>query len=128
METKEIASKHKLCNREISETYKDFDFYLFPSDFISALAYWVVSQNHNKELIIELPVNAYYEFIKKEWTNEIIPERFTYERISNLVSEDIFKSIPEIMALNRMKPDFIDLGALSKNVFYMICREQITQS
>lgn len=127
METKEIISKHKLCNREISETYRDFEFYLFPSDFISALAYYVVSQNNNKELIIEAPVNAYYEFIKKEWPNEKIPERFSYQRISNLTSDDVFESIPEIMALNEMKPDFIDLGALSRNVFYMICRQQITQ-
>lgn len=125
MKTQE--SKHKLCNREISETYRDFEFYLFPSDFISALAYCVVSQNPNKNLIIEDPVNAYYEFIKKEWPNKQIPEKFTYERISNLTSDDVFESIPEIMALNETKPDFIGLGALSRNVFYMILREQITQ-
>ena len=120
-------TKHKLCNRDISEQYKDFEFYLFPSDFISALSYYVVSQNQNKKLIIESPVKAYYEYIKKEWHNEIIPERFTYERLSNLTSDDVFQSIPEIMALNELKPDFIDLVALSRNVFYMICRQQITQ-
>jgi len=39
----------------------------------------------------------------------------------------LFIAIPELMELNEMKPDFYDLGALARNVFYMICREQITQ-
>ena len=44
-----------------------------------------------------------------------------------LTDEDLFIAIPEILALNEMKPDFICLGALSRNVFYDILRSQITQ-
>ena len=47
--------------------------------------------------------------------------------IKKLTDENLFVAIPEILALNEMKPDFIDLGALSRNVFYHILREQITQ-
>ena len=44
-----------------------------------------------------------------------------------LTDEDLYIAIPEILALNEMKPDFICLWALSRNVFYDILRSQITQ-
>ena len=50
-----------------------------------------------------------------------------YELISKITSEELFTSINEIMLLNQTKPDFICLGALSRNVFYSILREQINQ-
>ena len=73
-----------------------------------------------------------------------MPVEFTYEKLNSLITEDVFESIPEIEELNHRKngrdgmgfssrfdtpepdDDFIDLGALARNVFYMIMRESIT--
>ena len=124
MKTKNI---HKLTNRDISEQYRDYEFWLMPSNFLGAFSYWVASQNGNKTFVVDKPLEAFYNYIKSEFNDVEIPEMFKYERLNRMIDEDAFKKIPEIMELNEMKPDFIDLYALARNVFYMICREQITQ-
>ena len=57
-----------------------------------------------------------------------MPVKFAYEELSEIVNDKVFESIPEILALNEMKPDFIDLGALARNVFFMILRQYITEA
>ena len=53
---------------------------------------------------------------------------FDYDQLNALISEEVFIAIPELLELNQIKSkDFYDLGALARNVFYMICREKITQ-
>ena len=84
--------------------------------------------DNNKTFILEKPLNAYTKHLQQKYfkTKDTVRE-FTYDRLEAFISEDIFIAIPEVMALNEMQPDFIDLGALARNMFYMICREQITQ-
>lgn len=119
----------KLTNLDISTHHRDGEYYFFPSNFLSALSYWIVAQNPNKQLIDVKPVLlAFQDYIVPKFKNVMLPEQFTYDQLSEIVSDDVFEKIPAIMALNTMKPDFIDLGALARNVFYMMLREQITQS
>lgn len=119
----------KLTNLDISTHYSDMEYYLFVSDFKSALAYWITSQNPNSETIEVKPaLDAFECHVMKYIDNKLIPEKFSFKQLKEIISDDVFEKIPEVMALNNLKPDFIDLGALARNVFYMVAREQITQS
>ena len=119
----------KLTNRDIAAHYRDGEYYFFPKDFLSALSYWIVAQNPNRQLIDVNPaLLAFQDYIAPKFKYVRIPEQFTYDQLSEIVSGDVFEKIPAIMELNTMEPDFIDLGALARNVFFMMLREQITQS
>jgi len=125
--TATVTTPPKLTNKDISDKYQLASFYFSFSYFLGAMAYWVTAQNPNKELIDLAPVlKAFGDFIRPSFENIILPQKFTYVELSNLISDDNFEKIPEIMALNKLEPDFIDLGALARNVFYMILREKIT--
>jgi len=119
---------HKLTNRDISNNYRDYEFWLMPSDFLGALAYWIASQNPNNTFVVDKPLKAFSAFINDAvFENPEVPVMLTYDKLSGIISEEVFQKIPEILELNEMKPDFVDLGALARNVFYMIARTQITQ-
>lgn len=112
-------SNHILHNNIISAEYRDFEFYLMLSDFKSALAYWVVRQNNNDKEIIVRPLKAFTFFLKMNYfkkKDDVI--KFTYNELSDLISEETFIKVPEILKLNKTEPDFIDLGALARNVFF----------
>ena len=99
------------------------------NDFKCSFIYCATNQNPNNNYgIISDATQAYTKHLQLEYfkTKDTVIE-MDYELINDLTSEDLFVSIPEILALNEMKPDFIDLCALSRNVFYNILRNQITQ-
>ncbi len=100
------------------------------SNLLASFAYWVVAQNPNKYLIdIRLPLQAFERHMAPAFKGLLLePAKFKYQELRDMINEKEFGKIPEILALNEMKPDFIDLGALARNVFYMILREHITQN
>ena len=122
---------YKLTNQDISANFGDIKIHLMLNDFRGAMAYWLASQQINTSIKIGIdkPLNAFTKYMQQKYfkTESSVIE-FTYEQLKNLVSEDVFIAIPELMELNEIEgKDFYDLGALSRNVFYMILREQITQ-
>ncbi len=122
---------YKLTNQDISANFGDIKMHLMLNDFRGAMAYWLASQQINTSIKIGIdkPLNAFTKYMQQKYfkTESSVIE-FTYEKLKNLVSEDVFIAIPELMELNEIEgKDFYDLGALSRNVFYMILREQITQ-
>jgi len=134
----------KLTNRDISENHRDGEYWFMRSNLLGAFAYWVVAQSPYDAPDISLALTAFGEYVS-ERVADGMPEKFTYDELSDFISDKVFESIPEIEALNhprvssgpgyenrhqKMHPDydFIDLGALARNVFYMILRESITQS
>lgn len=122
-------SKFKLTNADISANYSNEKFHLMIFDFKGAFACWATKLNPTENYdIIADATQAYSEFLQHQYfkTNMTVIE-MDYELIKKLTDENLFAAIPEILALNQMKPDFISLGALSRNVFYHILREQITQ-
>ncbi len=119
---------HKLYNNDIATHYREAEFYLFPSDFKSAFAYWVTHQNPFEKSNADKAIDAFSNHIKKLFENVEVPQLFTYEELQSIITEKELYKIPEIAALNKTKPDFIDLGALARNIFFMICREKITQN
>ena len=122
---------YKLTNQDISANFGDIKMHLMLNDFRGAMAYWLASQQINTSIKIGIdkPLNAFTKYMQQKYfkTESSVIE-FTCEQLKNLVSEDVFIAIPELMELNEIEgKDFYDLEALSRNVFYMILREQITQ-
>ena len=135
----------KLTNLDISTNYRDREYWFMRSDFLGAFAYWVVAQSPYDTPGITPALKAFGEYVAKR-IKDGIPEKFTYTDLQEFINEKVFESIPEIKKLNhpkidigqqinfsdrysKSKPDydFIDLGALARNVFYMLLRESITQ-
>lgn len=126
-----METKHVLTNKDISEQYRDIKLHLMVSDFTGAFANWATRQitKHEDYSLISPAIQAYYKFLSQRYfkTTESVRE-MDYDLISHLTDEDLFIAIPEIMALNEIEgSNFVDLGALSRNVFYNIFREHITQ-
>lgn len=121
-------TKHKLTNKDISEQYSDSEFYIMKSELLGSFAYWITYLNPNIEIVSNEPIKAYDIYLKQKYfEKKDTVKKFTYSELNDFINADIFIGIPEIMALNEIKPDFISLGALSKNMFYSICRDHITQ-
>ena len=134
----------KLTNLDISTHYRDREYWLMKSDFMGAFAYWVVVQSPYPCPDISSPLSAFYGYLAFRFRKNL-PVQFTYDELNGFINEEAFASMPAIMALNVPKIssgegydnrhavfspdyDFIDLGALASNVFYMLMRKQITQS
>ena len=101
---------------------------------------------NTKPDVIEAALNEYDKFLSMKFNADEVVKKFTYKELNEYITEDIFEKIPEIEKLNhtkielegfrssssryhKTKPDYdyIDLGALARNMFYMICRDYITQ-
>ena len=124
-------TKHVLTNRDISEQYRDIKLYLTISDFTGAFACWATRQitKHKDYSLISSATQSYFNFLSQRYFTDVETVReMDYELISKLTDEDIFIAIPEVMRLNEIEgSDFVCLGALSRNVFYHILRDKITQ-
>jgi hypothetical protein len=122
-------TNHKLTNKDISEQYRDIKLLLMLSDFTSAFAYWVVYQNENSDAYaVDKALKAYTDYLYKNMFDDIdTVKEFTYTELNMFISSGIFENIDEIRAMNETEPNFISLGALSRNMFYMILRLSITQ-
>jgi len=119
----------RLTNLDIFTHYGDIELCLLPNEFLAALAYFVICQNPNDDIVEVKPaVVAFKRHILNSFDDPKRPQIFTYEGLLKIVNDAVFESIPEIMALNQLEPDFIDLGALARNVFFMIVRQCITQN
>jgi len=134
----------KLTNLDISTHYNEREYWLMRSDFIGAFAYWIVSQSPYDAPKIDNALSSFSEYICGIIEDDT-PKLFKCSEIESLVTEDILESIPEIEAFNHRKngrggtgfcsrydkpdpdDDFIDLGALARNITYMVMREHITQ-
>jgi len=140
----------KLTNLDISTHYQDTDFYFMKSDFLGAFAHWVISQSPYDTPDITEPLNAFNKYIsvfifKDNTRDEVI--NIKQADLELLISSRVFETIPEIEKLNHpkidsgamfasssryhtTKPDydFIDLGALARNIVYMLMRNYITQN
>ena len=143
----------KLTNNDISIQHKDRTYWLMKSDILGAFAYWVVKQSPYDTPNITTALKAFDKYLEKTFQANFslikhkqshMPRKFSYQELSDLITESTLEAIPEIEILNHCKIsegaeynnrhnvynpdfDFIDLGALARNIFYMILREIITQ-
>ena len=136
----------KLTNLDISENYRDRDYYIHKKTILGKFAEWVVRQSPYDTPDITKPLQAFNTYVTAErFTSCTQVERFTYDELYTFINEDVFEQIPEIEALNNRKngrdgiglcskhgqpdpdDDFIDLGALARNIFFSLCREGIVE-
>jgi len=100
-----------------------------PSELLGAFAYWCAYQfpiKHHK-VDIDRAINAFDDYLMTHFDSFDSSLWVDYDLLSSIINEDSFEKIPEIKELNTLDGDFIDLGALARNVFYMILRERIIQ-
>ena len=146
MSTKAKAvSPHRLTNKDISDNYRDVSMYLMRKDFTSQFAKWVIQQSPYEVPEFQDALFAYACYVSLEVFVDESCKEFSYDELSAIVHEDIFETIPEIQVLNVPKItsgpgynkrhtvphpdyDFIDLGALARNVFYSMVRSHINWS
>jgi len=118
-----------LYNKDIAEQYNNITLHLMLSDFRGAFICCAIRQDTvGFEDLIVHALHSYTMYLRHKYfmtTSTVV--KFTYSELENEISETTFASIPAILSLNKTKPDFIDLGALARNMFFMICRELITQ-
>ena len=134
----------KLTNLDISQNYRDGEYWFMRSDFMGAFACWVVKQSPYAAPDISSPLSAFCGYLGFIFPDNL-PKKFTYDELAKIIHEDTFGAIPGIMALNKPKVstgngynnrhsephpdyDFIDLSALARNIFFMMLRESITQA
>lgn len=117
-----------LYNATISANFRNDSFMLLPSEIIGAFAYWASSQSYSAGMLrfIHLAADAFKDYIESKFKDPKIPQVFTYSELEEILDEKNLSQIPAILELNSGH-GWIDLGALSRNMFYMILREQITQ-
>ncbi len=139
----------KLSNLDISTHHRGREYYFMKSDFMAAFAYWVVAQSPYTTPDILPALKAWGKHIDVFLIPQgrHLPHKFTYDFLNRNISETVFETIPEIEILNHPKIDtgaeimfvdrystpkpdydFIDLGALARNIFYMLLRQSITEA
>ena len=120
----------KLTNKDIMEQYPNIRPHLMVPDFMGAFAYCVVGQNPNgaRSLVpyIGPALIAFEKHVKGYFSIDHLPQSFGIPDLERVL--DAAMELPAIEVLNRMAPDFICLGALTRNIKFMLLREHITQS
>jgi len=132
---------HSLTNKDISEQYRGEKVHMMRKGFTGPFASWVVQQSPYEVPDITAALTGFNNYVTELMAGEIV-KAFDYEELNLLISEEAFEKIPAVMALNVAKVttgpgyanrhrishpdyDFIDLGALARNVFYSIMRNHI---
>lgn len=139
-------SGHRLTNLDIATHYSDVRIYMSRKDFLGPFANWVVRQSPYAicpgllAALVAFDAYVLEQMGGKEGIEEF--KEFSYDELNSIVSDEAFEKIPAVLALNVAKIgsgpgwqsryekphpdyDFIDLGALARNVFYDIIRNHL---
>ncbi len=134
-----MTAVHKLTNLDISEQYRDAEIYMMRKDFTGQFARWVVEQSPYEVPDIAEALKAFNDYVTSIMAGSSV-RKFSYAELNDLISEAELEKIPAVLALNVAKKgkaevvfvtrysqphpdyDFIDLGALARNIFYSIIR------
>jgi hypothetical protein len=131
----------RLTNLDISNDYRHVTMWLMRKDFTGMFARWVVEQSPYEVPNIGPALVAYNNYITEVMGGETCKE-FSYDELNALITEDVFMGLPQVAVLNEPlvssgagyanrheKPhpdyDFIDLGALARNIFYSMVRSYV---
>ena len=137
------ATVHSLTNADISTHYSDVTVYMMRKGFTGPFANWVVQQSPYQVPDITQALVGFNGYVTEVMAGEE-GKKFSYDELNEIISEQAFEKIPTVLALNQPKIgsgpgwesryrnenrnpdyDFIDLGALARNVFYSIIRNHI---
>lgn len=108
-------------------------------------AEWVVRQSPYDAPDISDALNGFNEYISGIFPDSDSVHTFSYDELSEFISEENFEKVPQILELNNRKngrdgmgfigryskpdpdDDFIDLCSLARNIFFSLCREEIVE-
>ena len=121
-----------LTNSDISRHYRDFEFHLCVNDIASAMQYWLNVQGKqmaDKHLLYVAGLEYEKHLLKYHFNNNNSFRVFTYHQLEDLISLPNFTKVEALVNVNQRPEgeDFIDLGALARNVRYMVMRLQIVE-
>jgi hypothetical protein len=121
-------NNHKLTNKDIADQYSNTSIHVTIDDFAGAFACWATRQDesHSYQLVAKA-IEAYVKWVNSLLFTQKKCVLITPKELAEYTSESNFISIPEVFALNQKNDGFVSLGALSRNVYYHIMREKITQ-
>lgn len=131
----------RLTNADIAVHYNDVELHMMRQDFTGMFARWVVKQSPYEVPMLTGALAGFNDYITGVMGGEEV-KKFTYEELSQVFSEEEFEKIPDVLALNVARVqegpgyanrheapsphyDFIDLGALARNIFYSLVRSHI---
>lgn len=134
-------AQHRLTNLYISQEYSGEIIYMMRKGFTGQFARWVVEQSPYPCPDITAALVAFDAYVLEVMGGEEC-KKFTYDELNDIITEAAFERIPAILELNVAKVttgagyanrhnishpdyDFIDLGALARNIFYSIVRAHI---
>ena len=122
--------KEKLTNKDIMDKYKNIEFHVMINDFKGAFAGNVITHDQSNSYHLSIKaIEAYTKWLeKKVFKTRDTVVKVDFKTLEKLTSDDVFVKIPEVLAMNQLGKGFVDLGALSRNVFFQIIREHITTS
>lgn len=142
-----MSNPHYLSNRKIAEDYQHIKPWLSLKDITAQFAHLVVRFSPYDCPDILPALTAFTVYVTAHCHFDCCGmQQFTYDDLSVLLDEKRLASIPEVLVLNQRKngrdgiglstrcgkpdpdDDFIDLTALSRETFYAILRDYITQS
>ncbi len=132
----------ELTNLKISTDYSAIEVWLMRKDFTAMFAYCVVELSPYEVPDIRVALAEFNDYVTLLMGGETC-KKFEYEKLHEFISEQVLENIPAVLDLNEPKVnfgpgymnrhkvphpdyDFIDLGALARNIFYGMVREQIT--
>lgn len=131
-----------LTNLDISTDHCHVEMHLMRGDFTGQFARWVVQQSPYPCPDLAESLVAFDAYVLELMDGEEV-KKFTYHELNLAITEEVFEKIPAILALNVAKHgsedivfcsrydephpdhDFIDLGALARNIFYSMVRSHI---
>ena len=138
----------KLTNLMVAEHFQHIEFYIFKKEILAEFLYWATLQSPYTLPYLTLKSRALNEYLEPHFDdNDDIPQKFTYEKLNDLISRSALLSIPHIRKLNEPRIssgteyenryetesknpdfDFISIGALSRNMFFSIIKRHIMDS
>jgi len=135
-------NKKVLTNADISRDFRHVEVYMMRKGFTGQFARWVVEQSPYGCPDITAALTEFDAYVVLEVMEGEKVKKFSYEELNGIISEEVFETLPAVLALNVAKVtegagyrnrhrvphpdyDFIDLGALARNIFYSIIRNHV---
>jgi len=120
-----------LCNRYISDNYFNSRFYISELDLIWNMAKNIIQQwyDDNRKIFItdnlQQIILEFKTYLNNNWFTNDIWQELSYEELSEILSESNLYNIVPIKKINNLRPYFIDISSLGRNVFYDTLRSSI---
>lgn len=120
-----MKSKHTLTNLEIQKKYRNTNILLSRHDFLGAFAYWYAYMGKlESRPNLPLGVSIFSTYLNESVFKKKAIDEFTLAKLMELLAPEILLKLPSIATM--FDKEEINPAAFSRNMVYMLMREQIT--